>query len=153
MGKKLSFSKKITVFSAFQQSFYVQNAKILSITFQKQQMDYDYTKLLQLFIKPRHFHKKNKINIVTKPILSKILAACLNFLFIFKVFSSFLQFNSQNSQTNFVSYQKKTFVSFCFVKKNRITQICSTWNLGRLLIYPPVCFTWNKQQNPNTSRE
>lgn len=59
-GKKLSFSKKITVFFAFQQSFYIQNAKLLFISFQKQQMDYDYTKLLQLFIKPRHFHKKNE---------------------------------------------------------------------------------------------
>ncbi len=52
-------------------------------------MDYDYTKLLQLFIILRHFHKKNEINIVTKPILSKILAVCLNFLFIFKVFLLF----------------------------------------------------------------
>lgn len=88
-GKKISFSKKIPFFFAFQQSSYVPNAKILSITFQKQQMDYDYTKLLQLFIKLRHFHKKNEINIATKPILSKILATCLNFLFIFKFFLLF----------------------------------------------------------------
>lgn len=79
-------------------------------------MDYDYTKLLQLFIILRHFHKKNEINIVTKPILSKILAACLNFFFIFKVFSSLLQFNSQNLETNFIPCQK-LLVSFCFVKK------------------------------------
>lgn len=89
LGKKLSFSKKISFFFAFQQSFYVPNAKILSITFQKQQVRYDYTKLLQLFIKPRRFHKKNEINTVTKPILSKILADRLKFLFIFKVFLFF----------------------------------------------------------------
>ena len=79
-------------------------------------MDYDYAKLLQLFIKPKHFHKKNEINILTKPILSKILAVYLLFLFIFRYFFSFLQFNSQNLEIDFVSYQK-SFVSFCFVKK------------------------------------
>lgn len=79
-------------------------------------MDYDYTKLLQLFIKPRHFHKKNKINIVTKPILSKILAACLNFFFIFKVFLLFCNLIFKIlRQTSFLI--KKLFVSFCFVKK------------------------------------
>ena len=109
-GKKLSFSRKITVFFSFQQSFYVQNAKILSITFQKQQMDYNYSKLLQLFIKTKIFSQKNDINILTKPISSKILAVCLHFLFIFKHFFSFLQFNSQNLETNFVSYQK----NLCF---------------------------------------
>lgn len=133
MEKKTKFFKKLPFFFAFQQSFYVQNAKILFISFQKQQMDYDYTKLLQLFIKPRHFHtKKNEINIVTKLILSKILAVSLHFLFIFKYFFPFLQFNSQNIQTNFVSYQKP-FVSLCFVKKIELLRFVSRETSGGLL--------------------
>lgn len=59
-GKINKFFKKNTVFSLFSSLFFVQYAKILFISFQKQQMDYDYTKLLQLFIKPRHFHKKKR---------------------------------------------------------------------------------------------
>lgn len=88
-GKKLSFSRKITVFFCFSAVFlcpirenfvyYISEAANRSRLY----------KLLQLFIKTRHFHKKNEINIVTKPILSKILAACLNFFFIFKVFILF----------------------------------------------------------------
>lgn len=152
MAKKTKFFKKNTVFS-FQQSFFVQYAKILFISFQKQQMDYDYTKLLQLFIKPRHFHKKNELNIVTKPILSKILAACLIFFFIFKFFS-FLQFNSQNLETNFVSYQKNLCFFLFFVKKIELLRLVSRETSDVLLSnIPHILFHVKQQQNPNTSRE
>lgn len=77
-------------------------------------MDYDYTKLLQLFIKPRHFHKKNEINIVTKPILSKILAVCLNFLFIFKVFLLFCNLILKIlRRTSFLIKNPLCFFLFC----------------------------------------
>lgn len=123
-------------------------------------MDYDYTKLLQLFIKPRHFHKKNEMNIIRKSFSSKILAVCLQFFFIFKVFSSFLQFNSQNFEAYFVSCQKKTFVSFCFVKKIELLRFVSRETSDVLLSNIPhlFCFTWNNGRiqtlhKNNVSRE
>lgn len=116
-------------------------------------MDYDYTKLLQLFIKLRYYHKKNEINIVTKPILSKILAVCLNFLFIFKVFLLFCNIILKIFQTNFVSYQKP-FVSFCFVKKIELLRFVSRETSDVLLSnIPTFLFHVEQQQNPNTSQE
>lgn len=117
-------------------------------------MDYDYTKLLQLFIKPRHFHKKNEINIVTKPILSKILADFLNFLFIFKVFLLFCNLILKILRhTSFLV--KKTFVSFCFVKKIELLRFVSRETSDVLLSNIPHLFLFHVEQwqNPNTSQE
>lgn len=126
-------------------------------------MDYDYTKLLQLFIKPRHFHKKkkkNEMNIIKKSFSSKILAACLQFLFIFKVFSSFLQFNSQNLEAYFVSCQKKPLFLSVLLKKIELLRFVSRETSDVLLSNIPhlFCFTWNNGRiqtlhKNNVSRE
>lgn len=153
MAKKTKFFKKNTVFS-FQQSFFVQYAKILFISFQKQQMDYDYTKLLQLFIKPRHFHKKNELNIVTKPILSKILAACLIFFLYFQVFFLFCNLILKIlRQTSFLIKKNLCFFLF-FVKKIELLRLVSRETSDVLLSnIPHILFHVKQQQNPNTSRE
>lgn len=108
-GKKLSFSKELPFF-CFSAVFLCPICENFVYFISKTANRLRLYKTLTIIHKTKTFSQKKRKNIVTKPILSKILADCLNFLFIFKVFSSFLQFNSQNLQTNFVSYQK----NFCF---------------------------------------
>ncbi len=69
------------------------------------------TQTLTIIYKTKTFSQKNEINIVTKTILSKILAVCLNFLFIFKVFLLFCNLILKIlRQTSFLI--KNPFVSF-----------------------------------------
>lgn len=124
MAKKTKFFKKITVFS-FQQSFFVQYAKILFISFQKQQMDYDYTKLLQLFIKPRHFHKKKRIKYSYKAHFKQNIGGLSYFFLYFQVFFLFCNLILKIlRQTSFLIKKNLCFFLF-FVKKIELLRLVS----------------------------
>lgn len=121
-------------------------------------MDYDYTKLLQLFIKLRHFHKKNEINIATKPILSKILATCLNFLFIFKFFLLFCNLIFKILRHTSFLVKNPLFLSVLLKKQNYSDLFHVKPRTFCYLIFPPFCFTWNNSRiqrlcKNNVSRE
>ena len=64
------FQKKYRIFR-FSAVFLCPKRELFAYYIQKQQTDYDHTKLLQSLVKSRRFHKKNEINIVTKQLLSK----------------------------------------------------------------------------------
>lgn len=73
----------------------------------------------------------------TKPLLSKILAVCLHFLFIFKVFLLFCNLILKIlRQTSFLI--KKPFVSFCFVKKKELFRFVSRETSDVLLSNIPI---------------
>lgn len=84
----------------------------------------------------------------TKPLLSKILAVCLHFLFIFKYFFFFCNLILEIlRQTSFLV--KKPFVSFCFVKKIELLRFVSRETSDVLLsTIPTFLFHVKQQQNP-----
>ena len=78
------------------------------------------------------------MNIVKKSHFKQNFGIFSSFSLYFQGFSSFLQFDSQNSQTNFVSYQKKPLFLSVLLKKIELLGFVSRETSDALLSNVPT---------------
>lgn len=153
MAKKTKFFKKNTVFS-FQQSFFCPIRENFVYFISETANGLRLYKTLTIIYKTKAFSQKKRIKYSYKAHFKQNIGGLSYFFLYFQVFFSFLQFNSQNLETNFVSYQKNLCFFLFFVKKIELLRLVSRETSDVLLSnIPRILFHVKQQQNPNTSRE
>ena len=129
MVKKLTFSKKLPFF-CFSAVFLCPKRKNFVYYISETTSALRLYKTLTIIYKTKAFSQKNEMNIAKKSHFKQNFGIFSSFFFIFKVFLLFCSLILKIlRQTSFL-IKKTLFLSVSL--KNRITQICFTWNLGSL---------------------
>lgn len=121
-SKKAKFFKKNYLFSLFSSLFMSQTLiYYISKTANRLRLYKTFT----IIYKTKTFSQKKRNKYSYKAHFKQNFGSLSKFSLYFQGFSSFLQFNSQNLETNFVSYQKKPLFLSVLLKKIELLRFVS----------------------------